>query len=104
MPYLKEDEIVINGKTVNSNASDVDDADESFFENKVKGRGEKTFLFAFGVLLFALLCVALVYRFFFCWLLLLLLFFVCRSRVHFDPPVNGAAEIKLGYFQLFNVP
>lgn len=35
MPYLKEDEIVINGKTVSSTASDVDDADESFFENKV---------------------------------------------------------------------
>lgn len=39
MPYLKEDEIVVNGKTtVNSisSTSDVDDAEESFFENKVK--------------------------------------------------------------------
>lgn len=39
MPYLNEDEIVVNGKTtVNSisSTSDVDDAEESFFENKVK--------------------------------------------------------------------
>lgn len=38
MPYLKDDEIVINGKTANSNssASDVDDAEESLFENKVR--------------------------------------------------------------------
>lgn len=40
MPYLKEDEIIINGKTAttatsNSSASDVDDAEESLFENKV---------------------------------------------------------------------
>lgn len=41
MPYLKEDEIVINSKTANtatsnSSASDVDDAEESsLFENKV---------------------------------------------------------------------
>lgn len=40
MPYLKEDEIVINAKTAtiatsNSSASDVDDAEESLFENKV---------------------------------------------------------------------
>lgn len=39
MPYLSEDEIVINGKTVNANAT-VDDADESFFENKV-GKGTR---------------------------------------------------------------
>lgn len=41
MPYLKEDEIVINGKTAttatsNSSASDVDDAEESLFENKAQ--------------------------------------------------------------------
>lgn len=38
MPYLNEDEIVVNGKTATnsiSNTSDVDDAEESFFENKV---------------------------------------------------------------------
>lgn len=40
MPYLKEDEIIINSKTAttatsNSSASDVDDAEESLFENKV---------------------------------------------------------------------
>lgn len=37
MPYLKEDEVLVNGKATNSNssASDVDDAEESFFENKV---------------------------------------------------------------------
>lgn len=40
MPYLKEDEIIINAKTAttatsNSSASDVDDAEESLFENKV---------------------------------------------------------------------
>lgn len=37
MPYLNEDEIVVNGKTTNSHssASDIDDAEESFFENKV---------------------------------------------------------------------
>lgn len=39
MPYLKEDEIVINSKTATiatSNSSDVDDAEESsLFENKV---------------------------------------------------------------------
>jgi len=40
MPYLKDDEIVINGKTVSSTASDVDDADESFFENKVLAQGD----------------------------------------------------------------
>lgn len=35
MPYMKEDEIVINGKNVSSSASDVDETDESLFENKV---------------------------------------------------------------------
>lgn len=35
MPYLKEDEIVINGKTMSSTAADVDAADESYIDNKV---------------------------------------------------------------------
>lgn len=49
MPYLKEDEIVINGKkattaTSNSSVSDVDDAEESLFENKVGNMGKKNSL------------------------------------------------------------
>lgn len=50
MPYLKENEIVINGKTAHSNssASDVDDAEESFFENKVNtGKTKMTDKFVF---------------------------------------------------------
>lgn len=66
MPYMKEDEIVINGKNVSSSASDVDDTDESFFENKVwltmNGK-RKDITVCIGVILFALLCVG--YRFFF---------------------------------------
>lgn len=41
MPYLKEDEISINAKTA-TNASDVDDAEEPLFENKVRYMNTKS--------------------------------------------------------------
>lgn len=35
MPYLNEDEIIVNGKTAHSNPAEIDDADEPYLENKV---------------------------------------------------------------------